>query len=92
MVEIDDGVRAPKPLLNFFASHHFTRTLQQADQHPKRLGLESNAGARFAQFSRLGVGLEESEAKSARRLFLMFNGDRHIYCPVTGGDTTLYPR
>ena len=92
MVKVDDRVVAPEPVLDLIPRDHFARPLQHANQNPEGLRLQTNADAGFAQLSRLGICLEQSEAKSAGRLFLMLDWGRHKKVLGSVGDITLYPR
>src|SRR5215472_12043794 len=52
----------PEPLLQFLPGDNFTRVLQQHEQDLKRLLLEFDPDARFAQLTGPGVEFKEPEA------------------------------
>lgn len=79
----------PEALLNLFAGNDFAGALEEADQHPKGLSLETDADAGFAQFPGIGVGLEETESKTSCRLFLVLRWGRHCVSSRLG-DILLY--
>ncbi len=89
VVEVDDGVVAPELELNFFAGDDFGGALKEANEEAEGLGLEANADAGFAQFSRFSVGFKKSEAKTGGRIFLLLNGGGHK-CLRAGQDITFY--
>jgi len=61
MIEIDDGVRTPDPLLKFVPADDFTRPFDKAGQYSKWLALQLDPATRLPQLSRLQVGLEYSK-------------------------------
>jgi hypothetical protein len=65
-VEIDDDIGGPKPLLEFFPRHDFARALDQRHQGLKRLLLQLDPYALFAQFSGGQVDLKDPNANRRR--------------------------
>src|SRR5580693_6326185 len=50
-VEIHEGVGRPQPLTQFFPRHHFARMLCQQGENLKRLLLQFDSNAAFAQLT-----------------------------------------
>jgi hypothetical protein len=51
VVEIDDRIVTPQPLLELFTGYQFPRPLQQTEQHTERLRLQPEPNTGFAQLS-----------------------------------------
>src|SRR5229473_2153235 len=62
MVEINECVFRPETLAQLFARHHVLWTLQQRDQHLKRLQLQFEPRAVPAQLCGLKIGIKVGEA------------------------------
>jgi len=63
VVKVDDCVVAPQPVLNLIPGDHFAGCAPADKSGVEGLRLQADANAGFAQFSRFGICLEETEAK-----------------------------
>jgi hypothetical protein len=77
VVEVDESAVGPEGLLDFGAGNEFARAAEQHQQDLKRLALDGEAAALFAELSRFFVGLESTEAVNAPRGVL-----RHLHPPA----------
>lgn len=73
MVEVNESVRRPELLPQFFTGDDFTLPLQQYEENLKWLFLQSQPHSRFAQLSRGGVGFIDTESE---QLALLARGHR----------------
>jgi hypothetical protein len=62
MVEVDESIGRPEPLLHLLAGHQLTRPLQQQGQHLKRLPAQLEFPPVLAQFARAKVNFINPEA------------------------------
>jgi hypothetical protein len=60
--EVDEGVVAPDVLVDFFAGDNLSGALCQEQEHGKRLRLEPDRVAAFAQLTTGGIECEGAEA------------------------------
>ena len=67
VVEVDEGIRRPKRLLEFLSCDHVAHVLEQHRQDLKRLLLELDLQALLAKLARSKIDLESPEADSAGR-------------------------
>jgi hypothetical protein len=65
MVKVNEGVRGPESLLQFFARDYFSGALQQQRQHLKGLALQTEFYAVLAQLARAQVELEHSKPRES---------------------------
>ena len=66
VIVIDEGIRRPKPLAQFFPAHQFAGTIEQFEQNLQRLPLQARARLPFlAQFSCAAIELIQGEAEDA---------------------------
>ena len=63
MVEVNEGIRRPELLPQFFAGYNFTLALQQYEENLKWLFLQAQADSRFAQLSAGGIGFIDTESE-----------------------------
>jgi hypothetical protein len=68
MVELDDCVVGPKPLLDLFPADDLAVVLCQDQQNVQRLLLEPYSRFAFAKLARFGVEFEGPEAQPVWRL------------------------
>ena len=68
VVEIDESVSRPKPLLQFFAGHHFSGMLDQRGQYLKWLLLDFYFQSVLSEFARAQINLKHAKAAMPARL------------------------
>src|SRR5437899_4068618 len=68
VVEINEDVRGPQPVLQLLASDHIAGTFDQSLQYLQRLSLQPELDAMLPQLARAHVELEDAESQDPARI------------------------
>ena len=88
VIEIYERIRGPQSALEFVAGHQLARPGQQHREHLKRLLLKPDPRTALLQLASPKIGLEDSEAKTARNVTGLLHGGA---LSVTRESTTRLP-
>jgi hypothetical protein len=75
VIEIYEGIRGPQSALEFIAGHQLAWPGQQHREHLKRLLLKPDPRTALPQFASPKIGLEDSEAETARDVTGLLHGE-----------------